>query len=283
MLGSAFNAHLSEKGYIVRALDHTALDVTNRDAVLKEQAWKPDWIIHTAGIVNADFCEKNRDTCFENHVGGTKNAVALARATGAKLLYPQSFLVFDGKENPVTEKTLPHPLSIYGEAKWEAEQIVRKELPDALVVRMGGFFGGQEKDKNFVGKFAQFLKKSIDEGTRSLPVGDRVWQPTYTKDLAENCTILLEKEKTGVYTMASHGEVSFFELATAMIKILGISNKITITKMPASEYKEKAKRPFRVVLQNKRLQEEGLDKMRPWWETLEEYLRESYFKKMFED
>lgn len=281
MLGSAFAAHLSQKGHSVRALDHASLDVTNRSAVLQEEKQKPEWIIHCAGIVNADFCEENRDACFENHISGTKNIVELAKITGAKLFYPQSFLIFDGKENPIMEETTPHPLSVYGEVKWEAEQIVCKELPDALVVRMGGFFGGCERDKNFVGKFALLLKKSIDDGVKQIPVGDRIWQPTYTKDLVENCALLLENKKSDVYHMASHGEASFFDVATAMVEILGIETEISITKVPARTYKEIAKRPQRAVMENKRLKEEGLDNMREWKETLKEYLSEEYFKKLF--
>lgn len=281
MLGSAFAEHLSAAGYAVRALDHAVLDVTDHNAVLREQEWKPEWIIHCAGIVNADFCEENRDACFQNHVGGTKNIIELAKVTGAKLFYPQSFLIFDGKDYPITEETEPHPLSIYGEAKWEAEQMVRRELPNALIVRMGGFFGGCEKDKNFVGKFAPPLKKNIEGETSVIPVGDRVWQPTYTKDLAENITLLLEKEKTGVYHMASRGEASFFDVAAAMVEILCIGEKIAITEMPAEEYKEKAKRPFRAVMDNKRLREEGLDNMREWRDALQEYLEKPYFQKMF--
>lgn len=282
MLGSAFVKHVMTKEYAVRALDHPTLDVTDHNAVLKEQEWKPDWVIHTAGIVNADFCEENRDTCFENHVGGTKNIIELAKATGAKLCYPQSFLIFDGTENPILEETEPRPLSVYGEAKWEAEQLVRKELPDALVVRMGGFFGGEERDKNFVGKFARHLRKSIDKDIREISIGDRVWQPTYTKDLAKNCVLLLEKEKTGIYHMASHGEASFFDVATAMVQILGIGDTITILKS-STEYKEMAKRPLRAVMENKRLTEEGLDDMRPWREALSEYLEKPYFKKLFHE
>ena len=53
--------------------------------------------------------------------------------------------------------------------------------------------------------------------------------------------------------------------------------------MPANEYKEKAKRPLRAIMENKRLQEEGLDRMRPWRETLEEYLQNEYFQNLFHE
>ena len=287
MLGSAFAEILIQKGYSVRALDHTDLDVTDRAAVLAEAEHAPDWIIHTAGIVNADFCEENRNACFKSHVEGTKNVVLLAKQTGAKLFYPQSFLIFDGAESPITETTVPHPLSVYGEVKWDAEQIVHAMAPHALIVRMAGFFGGDEKDKNFVGKFTNHLRKCIKDGTRTIEVGDRVWQPTFTEDLARNSVALLEEDKEGLYTMASKGEASFFDVATAMVDILGLGDKLEITEVSAAAIEKKtnenARRPGYAEMENKRLMEEGLDNMRPWREALREYLDHSYFQEIFKN
>lgn len=281
MLGSAFVEHFSHLGYSARALDHTVLDVTNLASVMNEAEHKPEWIIHCAGNVNADFCEENKEECFRSHVEGTRNIIKLAQATDSRLFYPQSFLIFNGIENPITEETAPHPLSVYGEAKLEAENIIRTELPDALIVRIGGFFGGFEKDKNFVGKFANFLKVKLDDGTKSIPVSDRVWQPTYTKDLAENITLLLEQNKSGIYNMASHGHAAFFEVANAMVDTLGIGKKILISSVPAETYKEKALRPNRAIMSNNRLTKENLDHMQDWKDALKDYLSQTYFQNIF--
>ena len=281
MLGSAFSGEFNTEKYNVRALSHEELDVTDRDAVLKEAAFAPDIVVHTAGIVDADYCEAHRDECFAVHAGGTGNIIELCRKTGAKLLYPQSFLIFDGKEQPITEETEPRPLSVYGEAKWAAEQAIRDALPDALIIRMGGFFGGFEKDKNFVGMFARFMKKNIDAGNRSLVGTSRVWQPTSTVALAHNARILIEAGKSGVYAMASQGSASFFDVARAMVEIMHLENRMTITEVPSNHFKEKCRRPENGTMENRRLKEEGLDMMSEWRDSLAKYLSEPYFTDLF--
>lgn len=283
MLGSAFTVEFEKGEYEVRALSHEELDVTDKSRVLEEVSFAPDIVIHTAGIVDADYCEENRDECFAVHVGGTENIIELCMQTGAKLLYPQSFLIFDGKELPITEETMPHPVSVYGEAKLEAEQKILLTLPDALIVRMGGFFGGDEKDKNFVGKFAHFLKKSITEGKESVSGTSRIWQPTSTESLAQNSHALIEAGKTGIYNMASHGCASFFDVAHEIVTTLKLENRIAITEVPSDYFKEKCVRPENGTMENKRLRKEGIDRMIDWRLSLKEYLERPYFVSLFAD
>lgn len=283
MLGTAFTEFLTGSRHRMRSLAHADLDVRDRSRVLAEAAFAPDVVIHAAGIVNADYCEEHRDECFESHVSGTENIIELCRMTGAKLFFPQSFLIFDGTEAPATEETSPRPLSVYGEAKWCAEQKVREQLPAALIVRMGGFFGGYEKDKNFVGKFAQRLKKNVVANQKSLQGIERIWQPTFTEELARNSVYLIEQNATGVYHMASHGSASFFDVARAMVEILGFDERISIEKVPSSYFEEICRRPENGTMENKRLQAEGRDRMSHWRAALAEYLRRPYFQNLFVD
>lgn len=280
MLGGACTKIFSER-HEVRALSHAELDVTRFSDFSAHVAWMPDVVVHAAAIVNADYCEEDAEECRRVQVGGTENVIKFCKETGAKLFYPQSFLIFDGKENTITEETKPNPLSVYGIMKLEAEKLILRELPSSLIVRMGGFFGGEEKDKNFVGKFALHLKKCLDEGVRVIEVGDRVWQPTFTEDLAQNMLLLIEHEKSGIYNMASRGSASFFDIAREMVAVFGISGRITIQKKDASTIREKALRPMVAIMENKRLQAEGLDRMRPWQDALREYCSRHYFQNMF--
>ncbi|MDH5750372.1 MAG: sugar nucleotide-binding protein, partial [Rhodospirillales bacterium] len=95
MLGSAFGDVL-EREYDCRVLayDHGGLDVTDTKKVLALESEKPDIIIHCAAYVNADGCEDDPRLCHEVQVIGTRNMVDLAKSCGAKVLYPQSFLIF---------------------------------------------------------------------------------------------------------------------------------------------------------------------------------------------
>ena len=288
MLGRAFTESLAAlPGCRVIALGRDRLDVTDREAVMAFSSANPEWIVHCAADVNADRCEKNPDACHAIQVGGTENVAALARSCGARVLFPQSFLIFDGSEKPIVEDTRPNPLSVYGRCKLEAETRVLETLGDrALVIRMAGFFGGDEKDKNFVGQFTRHARRLLDQAVDTYDVGDRIWQPTYTLDLANNSTLLMAASKSGVYNMACHGQASFFELAVACVEELQITDRLRIQPTSADRVAavtDTAKRPAAAVIDNRRLRAESLDLQRPWRDALEEYLSRPWFKAMFAD
>lgn len=273
MLGRAFVEALRDYPCTVLARSHAELDVTDLDAVKAERA---DLVIHCAADVNAERCQGQPEETRRIQVEGTRNVARL----GAKVLYPQSFLIFDGHDLPIHEGTRPNPLSVYGRCKLDAELLLG---PDDLVVRMAGFFGGEEADKNFVGLFTRKLASLLAEGVDSYAVGDRVWQPTWTLDLARNCALLLDENQSGVFTMASHGEASFWDVAQACVEELGLTARITIPKASAAQVAraETAKRPDRAVMDNRRLRQTGLERMRPWRDALADYLARPYFQTLF--
>ncbi len=281
MLGRAFVDACAELAPGARVLgrSHAELDVTDRAAVLSIQSERPDWILHCAADVNADRCEDDEAACRRVQVGGTENVIALARETGARILYPQSFLIFGEVDGILTEDTPPGPLSAYGRCKLEAEQAIAASGVPAVVVRMGGFFGGDDADKNFVGKFVPHVVKQIASGASGMDVGDRVWQPTYTVDLARNALMLAERGAAGVYHMACHGHASFHDLAVACVEELNLQDRFEIRRVDAAALagRDKARRPLRAIMENRRLAAEGLDQQRPWRQALAEYLRRPHF------
>jgi dTDP-4-dehydrorhamnose reductase len=287
MLGRGFVENLAKvPGCRALAYGHDELDVTDRAAVLAKEAEKPDFIVHCAALVNADRCQEFPDECHRQQVEGTLNVVELASRSGAKFFYPQSFLIFDGGETPILETTKPNPLSVYGRCKLEAEEGVQARLPESLIVRMAGFFGGEDKDKNFVGRFVVNLHKMIKEGVSSYEVGDRVWQPTYTLDLAYNSLVLLANGKSGIYNMSCAGQASFYELAEACVEELGLAERFKIIPVSADKVAaqtDKAKRPPAAFMENRRLQVEGLDRQRHWRVALAEYLSRPWFQNLFAD
>jgi len=285
MLGSSFEEII--KKYIqncdITSTSKKEMDVTDMKEVLSYAENKIDIIIHCAAKVNADFCEKYPKESFREIVSGTNNIISLAQKTNAKLFYPQSFLIFDGKSLPIDEGTAPNPLSKYGKDKLLAEKNVLANLSNSLIVRMGGFFGGYKKDKNFVGKIVPHISKLIQTGKETLEIGNRVWQPTYTNDLAYNCLVLLADDKNGVYNMASHGKASFYELTLKIISLLKIEREINIVPVSSSKFskKENAKRPEIAIMDNKKLKQESIDFQRDWEHGLKEYLSHRYFRDMF--
>ena len=241
---------------------------------------KPDFILHCAAKVDADFCERNYIKARVNIVRGTINAHKFSVEMGAKFFYPQSFLIFDGVESPATESTKPNPISKYGDLKLEAESLIHSSK-HSLVVRMGGFFGGEHKDKNFVGKMYQLFHSTLNDKGGKIEVGERIWQPTYTKDLARNILFLIALNKTGIYNMASLGHATFLEVARTMAQVLDSTHKLKIEPFPEKlGWKhDVAARPEAVLMSNTRLDSEGINLQRNWKIALTEYLNCKYFKK----
>jgi dTDP-4-dehydrorhamnose reductase len=263
----------------VLALSRQELDITDRAAVQAARAWRPTIVVHCAALALADKCEREPEVARSVLVDGTRNVVDLCRSAGARLLFPQSVFIFDGRDLPVTEATEPFPPFIYGHLKLEAERLALEALTDALVIRMAGFFGGDERDKNFVGLFTRNLRRMLARGQSSCEVGDRIWQPTYTLDHARNSVFLLDRRCTGIYHMGSSGEASFYDVARACVEELRLQDVITIERCPAEIVAagEPARRPLRMVTATVRLDREGLNLHRPWREGLGVYLARPYF------
>ncbi len=282
MLGSAFVEILQKlvPGAKVIAPSRVDLDVTRQEQVLSLERYYPDFIFHCALHTNVDWYEDHASEGLELARRGLENVITLARRTGARIFYPQSFLIYDGTLLPIDERTEPRPLNAYGRVKWDCEQQLRQELPQSLVVRLGGLFGGREADKNFVGRIIPHMRSLICQGVDRFEVGDRVWQPSYTHDLVFNILLLLARDCEGSYCMASHGQASFFELTREIAMLLDLDAHLQVVPVLAQAMagREKALRPVAAVMRNTALQNARLDRQRTWQSSLAEYLAQPFFQ-----
>ena len=145
-----------------------------------------------------------------------------------------------------------------------------------LICRAGWMMGGgPKKDK----KFVQKILKQIKEGKKELfIVDDKFGTPTYTYDFAKNTEALIDTNNYGLFNMACQGNTSRYEVTEEILKILNLNNSIKLTKVNSNYFSKTffAKRPNSENLLNKKLNDKGLNLMRPWRETLKEYLDNSY-------
>ena len=264
----------------VKALSRDELDVRDAAAVDQWADWvSGGWIVHCAALVDVEGCARDPEHARATIVEGTRNVARLAARADARMLYPQTFLVYDGTEYPMPEELEPNPLHLYGQLKYEAERLVVAETKDPLVIRMAGFFGGGPKDKNFVGRIIPVIEAAMDKGEPTFSVGDRVWQPTWTKDLAYNSLALMERGASGTYQMGSLGEASFADIAEIIVEELGWSGRIAIERVSAAAISgsELGRRPDRAVLSCDRLNRERVNLQRDWAATLRTYLADPFF------
>ena len=283
MLGEAFYDVFSKK-YEIKCTDINVnekwldfLDFRDEEKYkLLVEKFNPDYLFHIGAYTDLEFCEKNQSETFRTNTDSVKTAVKISNKLNIPLLYISTAGIFDGLKEFYDENDLPKPMGVYAISKYEAEKFVIQNCKKFLICRAGWMMGGgPKKDK----KFIQKIIKQIKDGKKELfIVDDKFGTPTYTYDFAKNTEALIDTDNFGLYNMACEGNTSRYDVAEEILKILNLNNSIKLTKVN-SDYFSKiffAKRPNSENLLNKELNKKGLNLMRPWRDTLKEYLENSY-------
>ena len=164
----------------------------------------------------------------------------------------------------------------YAKSKYLGEKYVIENAKNYLICRAGWMMGGgPKKDK----KFIQKIMKQIKDGKKTLHiVNDKLGTPTYTHDFATNVKLLIEKGQFGLFNMACSGLTGRLEVATKLIRLLGLQDEITIKEVDSNYFIKEyfADRPDCERLINKRLNDLQLNIMRDWTISLKEYLEIYY-------
>jgi len=283
MLGEAFCKQF-KNDYELKCTDKDVnekwlsfLDFRDFDAYKKDVFdFKPDYLFHLGAYTDLEYCETNSADTYQTNTLAVENAVYLANELNIPLLYISTAGIFDGGKELYDDWDTPNPLGVYARSKYVAERFVVENANRYLVCRAGWMMGaGPNKDK----KFIQKVMKKLKDGSKELfIVNDKDGTPTYTQDFAKNVKALIEKEYWGLYNMVCGGETSRLEVATELLKILKLSDKIKLNVVTSEYYKREyfAPRPPSERLVNKKLDLRNLNLMRNWKESLKEYIEEYY-------
>lgn len=238
-LGRAFARACTTRGLPYRLLTRAEMDIADPGGVGARLDEASPWaVVNAAGYVRVDDAEREPAACRrENALGPAVLADACARR-GIGLLTFSSDLVFDGQAaRPYEEDDTPRPLGAYGRAKAEAERLVRRRCPAALVVRTAAFFGPWD-EHNFV---TQALRELAD-GRPFAAADDLVVSPTYVPDLVHASLDLLLDGERGVWHLANRGAVSWAELGRAAARVAGLDEQL-VKPRPAAVFGWAAPRP----------------------------------------
>ena len=283
MLGEAFYEVFSKK-YTLKCTDKDVnedwlerLDFCDSEKYrLTVEEFSPDYLFHIGAFTDLEYCENNQQATFETNTESVKTAVKISNNLNIPLLYISTAGIFDGLKEFYDENDEPKPMGVYAISKYEAEKFVVQNSKKFIICRAGWMMGGgPKKDKKFVKKILQQIK----DGKKELfIVDDKFGTPTYTNDFAKNTLALIESNNFGLYNMACEGNTSRLEVTEEILKILNLSKKIKINKVNSDYFSKTffAKRPNCENLLNKKLNDKKLNLMRPWKETLREYLKSSY-------
>lgn len=229
---------------------------------------KPDIVIHCAALTDVDGCEDKKEAAYLINTKGTENLAEACKKHGSDLLFISTDYVFDGtKGRPYVEMDKPNPLSVYGDSKYRAEEIIKKTMKNFYIARTTGIYS--KYGKNFVDTV---IKAGKDNNKLDI-VNDQICTPTYSLDLANCIYKLIETKNYGIYHATNNGQCSWFYFTLEIFKILNINTQVL--PIESKKLSRKAKRPAFSVLENQRLESSNIYFFKHWKEALKQYLTES--------
>ncbi len=202
--------------------------------------FKPDAVIHTAAMTNVDQCESEQEKCRVLNVDAVATLVNLAEVRGFFLLHLGTDFIFDGKNGPYDESAIPNPLSLYGQSKWDADQLLIQSKAKWAIARTILVYGIAEDMSR--SNIILWVKKNLEEGKSIQVVTDQWRTPTLAEDLATACFLIVEKEATGIFHISGKNLMTPYEMAIATAKYFKLDENL-IQKANSGNFTQPAKRP----------------------------------------
>lgn len=255
----------------VNALHHKELDICNSEQVRSLLInYQPNIVINTAAYHHVDTCEEDWGQSFNVNAFAPLNLAKICRDLGATLVHMSTDYVFSGdKGTPYVETDPPNPVNVYGISKVAGEFFVQTYCPNHIIIRSSGLFGlAGSSGKG--GNFIETMVRLAREEKVIRVVDDQVLSPTYTMDLAEKITEVIQSRALGIIHLTNQGSCSWYEFAGEIFNLLDLHPDFGPTTTDA--YGVKAARPAYSVLENAEIRKYGIQEMRSWKEALRGYL-----------
>jgi len=214
------------------------MDITDKNKVASVlNSINFDIFLHLAAYTNVDAAEKNKELAYRVNALGTQNIFEIVSLKKKKMIYISTGFVFDGDNPPYTEKSTPKPVSIYGETKYQGEQLLNNE---AMIVR---FDYPYRNEFNLKKDFVRGIIGALKEGKKLSMVTDSLITPTFVDDIAQGLHYLIYHYSPEIYHLVGKNCLSPYEAGISIAKICRLDLSL-ITGVTYSKYfAGKAKRP----------------------------------------
>src|SRR5258706_5275223 len=221
--GQILKGALRREGYRCVSLDLVADETRHpnlttirgdiRDKALLERVFSENrfgGIFHCAAVLA--HSRPDPKFLWESNVEGTRNLAAAARAHGVPSLVfiSSNCLWAENFHRPVREDDPPKPAEIYGQSKWEAENVLSEYSSGlrTVILRTPTLM-----DSERLGLLA-ILYEFVADGKRLWVVGGgkNRYQFMYAGDLADACLRAYRSRASGVFNVGSDNVKTFREV-----------------------------------------------------------------------
>lgn len=202
--------------------------------------FKPDVVIHCAGISQVDACENNPNLCTDANVNATQHLVNESSKINAHFVFLSSDFVFDGTNEWVVENTTPNPVSVYGKSKLSAEEVVKSSMLKWAIVRpvlVYGYSPSASRSNIFT-----WVLDSLKNGKHINVVEDQFRTPTFVMDVVNLIIGIIANSATGYFNIGGGEAISVLDFAKQIANIAGLA-PVLIHPIKSADLKGASLRP----------------------------------------
>ena len=201
-----------------------AIDITSAASVNAAfDHARPAAVILLAAVSDIDECERRPELAEAVNVCGAAHVAVACRRAGARLLFTSSAAVFDGTKHGYTETDSPTPVSVYGQTKARAEQMIAAELPAAVILRLALVIGFAQGDGTnaMLNRFAAKLREK-----QPVKLPDFEYRNPIDAATLSRVMLALFGDKEGVFHLGAAESISRFELGVRLAERMGFSSRL---------------------------------------------------------
>lgn len=222
-LGGRIADYYKDK-YEICAPTHAQLDITDEKSVSNVlEEYRPDAVIHCAGISDLAVFERERERSWRINVDGSVNIAKASDKIRAKCVICSSDQVYFGNrtEGPHREDDELSPVTPYGQGKLCAEQECLKVNPDCVQLRLSWMYDTFTRNGNEHGDFFRNLLRQIEQGEElRYPVYDR-------RGITDVNEVIRNLEKVfeipgGIYNFGSPNDMDTFHTMCTVFQNVGL-------------------------------------------------------------
>ncbi|MDN5212397.1 SDR family oxidoreductase [Fulvivirgaceae bacterium BMA12] len=220
---------------------YQSLDITSKQQVMETVAThRPDAIIHTAAMTNVDQCQTEQAQCQQLNVDAVDYLVEAARLHKAFLLHLSTDFIFDGSFGPLDEEAIPNPISVYGQSKLDAENLLLNSDIEWAIARTVLVYGlAHDMSRSNI---ILWVKSSLENQKPIKVVNDQWRTPTLAEDLAMGCFLIVKNRAKGIFNIAGKDMLTPYEMALKTAEYFNLDTS-SMTMADSSNFSQPAQRP----------------------------------------
>ena len=234
---------------------------------------RPQVVINCAAWTAVDAAESEPEACRLVNADAVGELAAACNAADATLVQISTDYVFGADTSrtvPYTETDATGPVNEYGASKLAGEQAAAT-ADRHLIVRTCGLYSASDYGPVRGRNFADTMLALAAERDELRIVDDQQCTPSFVPHVAVGILRLLDRQATGLFHVVNTGSTTWHGFASELFRAAG--GKMTLQRIPSSEYPTPAMRPGYSVLDTKKFSASTSDALPAWQTGIAEYVR----------